>query len=104
MIAYKLFKQRRDGSIGPLFINARQRLDVGTWYDAEDKPTKGYAHRPGWHAVSKPHAPHLKQGEGSGRVWARVELEGVQELPRPASQGATWLLAGKLRILEILEF
>ncbi len=95
-IAWKLFSAKKDGSVGPLFINRKMRLETGTWYPAEDHPTKGFAHRPGWHACSEPVAPHLSK---RGRVWRRVELQDVQTLKRPASQGGSWYLAGQLRIL-----
>lgn len=99
MIGYKLFRLRKDGTLGPLFINARLRVPVGEWLEAEDHPTKGFAHRPGWHAAAKPVAPHLSE---KGRVWCRVELEGVRKYPRPESQGGEWLLADRLRVLEVL--
>jgi hypothetical protein len=35
MIAYKLFRVRRDGSIGPLFINRNLRIPVGVPLPAE---------------------------------------------------------------------
>nr|NIV33204.1 hypothetical protein [Anaerolineae bacterium] len=87
------------GSLGPLFINARLRLPLGEWMDAEDHPTKGYAHRPGWHCTLSPEAPHLSE---KGRVWARVRLDGVEFHHRPESQGGTWALAQKMKILEVL--
>lgn len=96
--AYKLFNLRKDGSIGPLFINRKQRLEVGVWYGAEDHPTKGYAHRPGWHATTEKKAPHLSS---KGRVWARVKLDQTREIERPKTQGGIWLLAGWLKVLEI---
>ncbi len=99
MIGYKLFRMRKDGTLGPLFINARLRVPVGEWLEAEDHPTKGYAHRPGWHAAATPNAPHLSE---KGRVWCKVELEGVRRYPRPESQGGEWLLADRLRVLEVL--
>jgi hypothetical protein len=52
--AYKLFKVRSNGTIGPLFINARQVIEPGVWLPAEDHPTNGFAHRPGWHATLRP--------------------------------------------------
>ena len=61
MIGYKLFRKMRDG-YAPLFINKRLRLREGVIYTMEDHPTKGYAHRPGWHICSTPFAPHLRQG------------------------------------------
>ena len=98
--AYKLLRQRKDGSIGPLFINARRRIHLGEWMDAEDHPTKGYAHRPGWHCTFRPVAPHLSE---KGRVWCRVEIQDFQVYPRPESQGGHWILAKKMRVVEILE-
>jgi hypothetical protein len=97
--AYKLFRRRRDGSLGPLFINKQQRVPVGQWVPAEDCPTPGYAHRPGWHAVSEPKAPHLTE---RGRVWARVTLRDVTRHRRPGSQGGEWLLGRAMRIEEVM--
>lgn len=100
MIAYKLLRRRKDGSLGPLFINRRQRIPVGKWLWAERHPTKGFAVRPGWHCTCEPRAPHLSP---TGRVWARVEVENAQPYERPAAQGGRWLLAERMRVLEILE-
>lgn len=104
MIAYKLLKRRRNGTLGPLFINATQVIPLGTWLPAEDHPTKGFAHRPGWHCTPKPHAPHLtmKPKHGPERVWCRVELKGAAEYSRPKGQGGTWLLAKEMKVLEII--
>ena len=99
MIAYKLLRQRKDGTLGPLFINRRQRIPIGEWLHAEDHPTKGYAHRPGWHCTLKPYAPHLNE---SGRVWCLVQVDGIQFHERPASQGGMWVLAQRLKVLEIM--
>jgi len=102
--AFKLFKQRKDGTLGPLFINARLRIPVGEWLEAEDHPTKGFAHRPGWHCTKKQSAPHLKKQPKNGprRVWCRVEVEGVTEFERPVAQGGTWFLANRMRVVEVL--
>jgi hypothetical protein len=100
MLGYKLFRQRKDGTLGPLFINARLRVPVGEWLEAEDHPTKGFAHRPGWHATLKQEAPHLSE---KGRVWCRVALEGCKLYDRPESQGGTWVLAERLKVLEVLK-
>lgn len=100
MIGYKLFNQRADGSLGPLFINRRQRLEVGVQYEAEDHPTKGYAHRPGWHICAEKNAPHLSK---KGRVWARVEFSGHTEHQRPANQGGLWYTAQRMKIMEVLK-
>ena len=98
-MAYKLFRKRKDGSLGPLFINARLRVPVGQWLAAEAHPTKGFALRPGWHCTVVPVAPHLST---KGRVWCRVQVEGVKTYNRPESQGGTWLLADRLMVLEVI--
>lgn len=97
MIAYKLFRVRADGSLGPLFINRRQRIKVDEWMDAEDHPTTGYAHRPGWHCTAQPAAAHLTM---TGRVWFRCEVDDVRIFERPEHQGGNWILAGKLKVIE----
>ena len=89
---------RKDGTLGPLFINKKQRLEVGKTYVAEDHPTKGYAHRPGWHLCAERRAPHLSE---RGRVWVKVIAEGITEHHRPDSQGGMWFTAEKITILNI---
>lgn len=95
---YKLLRLRKDGSLGPLFINARLRVPVGRWMQAEEHPTPGYAFRPGWHCTLRPFAPHLST---KGRVWCEVSLTGVKRYARPESQGGTWLLARRMRVDEV---
>lgn len=105
MRAFKIFRQRSDGTLGPLFINARLRVPLGQWLQAEDHPTRGFAHRPGWHCTTEQNAPHIKltPKHGTKRVWCRVEIGGsITKYARPESQGGTWLLAERLRVLEIL--
>ena len=97
MLAYKLFKERKDGSIGPLFINRKQRIPIGQWLEAEDVPTKGFAHRPGWHVGVYPEAPHLSE---KGRVWYLVEIEDWYPFKRPKNQGGEWLIAKRMKVIE----
>ena len=66
------------------------------WMEAEDHPTKGFAHRPGWHCTAQPKAPHLSE---KGRVWLQVEISGAKEFKRPESQGGLWYLADAMKIL-----
>ena len=99
MKAYKLFRKRKDGTLGPLFINARQRVPVGEWLPAEDKPTKGYAHRPGWHSGVAPQADHLSERD---RVWCEVEIKDYYTFKRPAHQGGEWLISSWLRVVREL--
>lgn len=99
-VGYKLLRLRRDGTMGPLFINRRQVIPLGKWLPAEDHPTPGYQHRPGWHAAPAPMAPHLTT---KGRVWCEVELKSVQLIPRPKAQGSAWYLAKKMKVIRRLE-
>ena len=96
MIGYKLFRKRKDGSYGSLFINKKQILEVGKWYLYEYHPTKGYANRPGWHICKNPHAPHLSM---KGRVWCKVAFTRMQTLERPEHQGGVWYLGLEMKIL-----
>lgn len=100
---FKLFKIRKNGTLGPLFINARQVIPVGEWLEAEAHPTKGFAFRPGWHACFSPHAPHLVESPKSGprRVWARCEAEDVTTYDRPEAQGGSWVLANRIKVVEV---
>jgi len=98
-IAYKLLSIKKDQSLGPLFINRKQRIPVGVWLKAESHPTTGYAVRPGWHCTAKPVAPHLSK---KGRVWCRVLIKGYTEFKRPESQGGKWLLAEYMKVQEVL--
>lgn len=100
MIAYKLLRLRKDGTLAPLFINRKQIIPIGKWLIAEDPPTKGYAHRKGWHCTLKPVAPHLTN---KGRVWYKVEIKSTELYNRPESQGGTWVLAQRMKVLEKYE-
>ena len=99
VIGYKLMRLRKDGTLGPLFINARMRVPLGEWLEAEDHPTKGYAHRPGWHVLAKPIAPHLSK---KGRAWVLVDFKDFDIHIRPEIQGGMWCLAKKIFVIGIL--
>jgi hypothetical protein len=99
MIAYKLFRKRKDGTYGPLFINRKQKIHIGVSYDAESHPTAGYAYRPGWHCCSTPNAPHLSKKD---RVWCKVRISDYTEHKRPENQGGLWYTANKLTVLKEL--
>jgi hypothetical protein len=100
MKAYKLFTLRKDGSLGPLFINRRLRVPMGKWMKAETHPTRGFAVRSGWHCTARPEAPHLSL---RGRIWCEVDIRGVTEYNRPESQGGLWFTARSLRVVRIME-
>ena len=98
-MVYKLVRQRKDGTLGPLFINARLRIPMNEWLEAEDHPTKGFAHRPGWHCTFVPVAPHLKE---EGRVWVECIAQNYDTFNRPQSQGGSWVLAERIKFLRIV--
>lgn len=98
MIGYKLLRKKADGSLTSLFINKHVALPIGKWMRMESHPTDGFAVRPGWHVLAKRSAPHLSK---KGRVWAKVEISGYEEIRRPKSQGGMWFLAERMRILEV---
>jgi hypothetical protein len=99
MKAFKLFRLRKDQTLGPIFINKDQVLEAGVTYRAENHPTPGYAVRPGWHALAKAEAPHLSL---KGRVWCRVSIADFERFVRPEAQGGIWFLSQWLTIEEVM--
>ncbi len=95
-IAYKLLHVRKDGTLGPLFINRRLRVPIGEWLEAEFHPTPGFALRPGWHTSIAPEAPHLTMKD---RAWFQVEVEEWYTLDRPGAQGGEWFISQWMRVL-----
>lgn len=92
MKAYKLVRKRKDGTLGPLFINAKQRLAIGEWMPAEHHHRrKGFAY---------PEAPHLSE---KGRVWVEVRITDWEEYARPANQGGKWFLAQNMKVVKVLD-
>ncbi len=99
MIAYKLIRKMKDGSYSPLFINKKSRIPFNQWLEAESHPTKGFAFRKGWHCTLEPIAPHLSTKD---RVWIEVEIDDYEMYKRPESQGGTWVLAQRMKVLREL--
>lgn len=98
--AYKLFRVRRDGTLGPLFIDRNTVVPVGLWMQSRAVRTPGFAYRPGWHVCSKKSAPHLSK---KGRVWAKVWISGkIEEHHRPKSQGGLWYTAEYMLVDRVL--
>ena len=97
MIAYKLFRLKKNNKITSLFINKTKELEFNVWLEAESFPTKGFAVRPFWHCTEQPIAPHLSE---KNRVWLKVEMEGFSEYNRPENQGGKWFLAKRIKILK----
>lgn len=100
MKAYKLFRILKDGSISSLFINKKERYNIGEWMDFKDIPTIGFKHRPGWHSLENPIAPHLSKQQ---RAWFEVEIDSVTIEQRPINQGGKWFLSKRLKILKKYE-
>ena len=103
MIAYKLIRVRKDGTLSPLFINRSIDIEIDRWYEAENVPTNGFAVRPGWHCTALPCAPHLKkEPKNETREWFEVEIEDYVAYKRPENQGGTWYLAQMMRVVRQL--
>ena len=97
---YKLFEQREDGKLFPLFIGKTKEIIMNEWILAEIvMEHKGFAHRPGWHIGAQlPSAPWLMSADGTyksqrgkkfKRVWCEVEYAAdidytseVEKLPK----------------------
>ena len=105
MKAYKLLRVDTKGNLRPLFINKKQNIPIGKWLKAEGHPTKGFAVRKGWHCCLEPNAPHLKMQPKNQmkRVWCEVDIQNTELYKRPESQGGTWVLAQKLKLVRILQ-
>jgi hypothetical protein len=102
--AYKLLRVRKDGSIGPLFVNRKQKIPIGEWMEAIDGKPKALANRPGFHCTHSPEAGHIKMRLKSGeeRRWYEVEIKDYYEFPRPECQGGMWFIAKHMRIKKAL--
>ena len=99
VIAYKLFKKYKNGTLHSLFINKKEVIILNKWIKSSFHPTKGYITRPAWHTVSKPQAPHLST---KNRIWCKVEIKDYTKLIRPKSQGGVWYLANKMKVIKEL--
>lgn len=96
--AYKLFRKRKDGTLAPLFIGASMRVPVGEWLEAQDLPTKGFAHRPGWHAGLVPET-HIKESEN--RVWCECRIKDFYPFQLNSKQ-KEWQIAKWLKVVKEL--
>ena len=106
MTAFKLVRLRKDGTVGPLFIDRGFAPEVGpraVWYRAKFNPTKGFVERRGWHCTARPVAPHLSMRlkTGERRVWAECRVACFRTYSRPESQGGTWILADRIKFVKI---
>lgn len=105
MYAYKLFRVRKDGTLGSLFVGRQKVLPIGQWLEAETNLSHpGLAHRPGFHCCAQRLAPHIKLRLANGEVrwWYHVEIEDEAERhERPESQGGLWYVAKRMRIVKV---
>lgn len=99
MKAYKLFRKRKNGTLGPLFINRTLVISPKKWLKAEPHRTKGFKFRPGWHCCSTPSDSHLSMKD---RVWCEVEIKGIKKIMRPENQGGLWYLSKQLKMMKEL--
>ena len=104
MKAYKLLRKKKDGLLYPLFIDKKNSTPLDVWMQAECFPTKGFAVRQGWHCCFKPLAPHLKMKlkTGEERVWVECEVEDWASYDRPESQGGSWILTQRMKLVREL--
>jgi hypothetical protein len=96
-LGYKLFKVRKSGTIGSLFIDTRRIIPLNEWLRAEPKRKNGFSFRPGWHVCLTPHAPHLKT---DGRMWFDIEFDDYDVIERPDNQGGKWAIAKWIKVLQ----
>lgn len=97
-------RQRKNGTLGSLFIGRSEIIPVGRWLHAKAIRTKGFAYRPGFHCCASPFdAPHLKRELASKeqRVWCLCAIQDWYTMPRPENQGGFWYIADLLKILAI---
>lgn len=106
MIAYKLLRLRRDGTLGPLFVGRSTVIPVAVrQYARYDLPHPGLAHRPGFHCTAIPFAPHIamRLTNGEQRVWCAVDIYDYDTHRRPMSQGGIWYTAENMTVFEVLD-
>jgi len=96
-IVYKLFRERKDGTLGSIFINRKAKLTKNKWIKSKKHPTEGFKVRNGWHTVKSPVAPHLSERD---RHWYKVKIRNFESLQKPKYQGGMWYLAKEMKILE----
>lgn len=91
----------KNGDLKPLFMGKTKPVPYSKWLQAENIPTKGFAHRPRWYAGVRPFASHLTE---KGLVWCEVEVKDWDVFERPLTQGGEiWLVAKWLRVIRELK-
>ena len=94
-IGYKLLEVSPDGRLFPLFIGNKKEILLNVNLKAENLPTKGFAHRPGWHLGKIPSAPWLmnakgeytsRRGKGWKRAWYKVGYNANHDYTEEALQ------------------
>jgi hypothetical protein len=113
--AYKLFI-KKGGSLYPLFVNAKDKIPVGKWIEAEVGPMNQtgkvksklgpLAFRPGWHSGDMPIATHIGGKSDNklkapdyrpdNQVWAEVLVPSDVNWQAEAEKRAKRTKAGKI--------
>jgi hypothetical protein len=104
--AWKLFRLRKDGTLGPLFVDRELVIRPETVYTArQDIRPKTLAYRPGFHCIKHRWAPHIKMRlhNGERRVWCRVVIADYYRDKRPLTQGGMWYVAQNLMITKVYD-
>lgn len=113
-VGYKLFRLKKlyPEKLFTLFVDTNTPHQLNRWIKSKAIETKKLKFRPGWHILTKPHAPHLMKRDGSmmpERIWAKVEfLDNSNDqrnhyiVKRPINQGGDWVIATKIKILHVL--
>ena len=96
MIAYKVLRRRKSGTLGSLYINKGAVLPVGEWLDAELHVTKGYQPQIGWTAYCNAVPPISMKGR---ELW-EVDLGGNAKTEW-SSYTASWMfvVSPRMKIL-----
>jgi len=113
--AYKLFI-RKGGSLFPLFVNAKDKIPIGKWIEADvgsllasgkvKSKIGALAFRPGWHSGNMPIATHIGGKSNNklkapdyrpdNQVWAEVLVPADVNWQAEAEKRAKRTKAGKI--------
>lgn len=99
--AFKVFHVRRDGTLSPLFVGARERVPRGEWVrartDLQPPAWISRSRRPGWHAKRElVDALELARYRGKGR--RAVFVVALRGNVRERSDGL--VLADEMKVLK----
>lgn len=94
--AYKLFRKRADGTLGPLCVNRGLVIPKGVWLRCEfDCDPRNASYRPGWHARPRPFSDHVQTLPN--RVWCLVYLDDAEKVFK--SKYEWWHVAKWMKVI-----